>query len=54
MRFQERIRELCAKVVAASDTEVQSAIAELKKALQERKTAANDPPKPQSKRKIVA
>lgn len=38
MRSEERIRELCAKVVAASDTEVQNAIAELKKALRERKS----------------
>jgi hypothetical protein len=53
MRFEKRIRELCAKVVAASDTEFQSAIAELKKALRDHKTAPNDPEKRQSKPKIV-
>lgn len=37
MSFEQRIRELCAKVVAASDSEAGSAIAELKKALQEGK-----------------
>ena len=37
--FEQRIRELCAKVVAAPDSEVRSAIAELKKALQEGKSA---------------
>ena len=39
MNFEQRIRELCAKVVAAPDSEVRAAIAELKKALQEGKCA---------------
>ena len=39
MSFEQRIREHCAKVVAAPDSEVRSAIAELKKALQEGKIA---------------
>jgi len=38
MSFEQHIRELCAKVVAAPDSEVRSAIAELKKALQEGKS----------------
>lgn len=54
MRSEECIRELCTKVVAASDTEVQCAIAELKKALRERKKGPKDSSKPQAKAKILA
>ena len=39
MSSEQRVRELCAKVIGAPDSEVRSAIAELKKALQERKSA---------------
>lgn len=52
MHLEERIRKLCAKVVAASDSEIQSAIAELKIALRDHKAVIKRPLEVPSQPKI--